>query len=126
MVISNQVNENQLSSSGSNGHYSTSESNCVSLNEDVVLNALGVVFCMEFVKLVGSLELVRIWILFLVSHSLDPMLSVLCVLSRVEFNFLSLSFAFSRLGNWLCLLLSFLLSQLLSGLDLTIDYGYGI
>ena len=77
---------------------------------------------MELTEFVGPVELVRVWILTLISEGLDPVLSVLSVLSGIHFLLFSFFFGFFTFGSTCCWLLGFLrffLPKLLSSLDLT-------
>lgn len=110
MVITHQVNEDEFVGGSSDRHDTTTQCNYLILKECVVYLGLGIIHLVELINAHSSVELVRIWVLSLVSQSLQVVLSVLDVLGRVLcFLFLYLCWSTSLLSCLLCCLFLFLL-----------------
>jgi hypothetical protein len=132
MVVTMEVNENQLGTGSTNRHNSSSDCNLLILNEDSLFHADSIEGLGKLIDAVSAIKLMRVWVLSLLSDLLHELLSVVCVLSGIQ----DLLGGLGLCAGWLCgslllflllfllvlLLLSLLLfSQLLSSLKLAIQ-----
>jgi len=79
-TIALQINEDEGSTSATNGHNTASQRNCHILDELVGLSNGLFVLATELVNTVRASELVRVWVDVLVTKTLDKSFSVFCVL----------------------------------------------
>jgi hypothetical protein len=138
-IITIEIDENKLGPGGTDGHNSASECNFLVLKENTLLNTEGIEGLGELINAVSAVKFVRVWVLALLSHLLNKLLSVVGVLGGIQdlLRRLRLTTCGGRLlgGLFLLLLLLlglflillplglFLFSQLLSGFELTTRKG---